>query len=152
MGVRDQYGLAGQGSVADMYSTPLTADQESAYQAWKARLPHDLQNEADYDLRGAFLASVKADGRLHMTDKFKKPNHMTFSDGSQYSTPQTPGGTWVDSGKPNASNPRENAWVYWPTPYVAGQHNLAELGGYFQQQERGNTVVYPTSYRMPRRR
>ncbi len=42
----------------DNYTTQLTPQQEQMYQAWRSKLPEDLQNESDYDLRGAFLAIV----------------------------------------------------------------------------------------------
>jgi hypothetical protein len=124
------------------YDTTLTASQEAAFQAWRAALPKDLQNTTDYDLRGAYLASAQADGRDHMTDQFKKPNHITFSDGSQYSTPETPGGHWSGAGE---------RWAYWPSDYVAGQHTMQDLADYFARNEKGSAVIYPSDYRMPGR-
>jgi hypothetical protein len=68
----------------DPYSTPLSLHDEAAYQAWKIQnAPRD--SGADYDLRGAYLAGMQRDpDNGHMGDRFKKPNHPTFSDQSQY--------------------------------------------------------------------
>jgi hypothetical protein len=137
--------------VADRYTTQLSPEQERAYQAWRANLPADLQNESDYDLRGAFLASVQADGRAHMTDRFKKPNHITFSSGSQYSTPAQPGGQWMETGTVNALAPQSgNSYVFWASPENANHHSMNALSNYFNRHEQGNSVVYPLGFRLPR--
>lgn len=139
--------------MADPYTTQLSPEQEQAFQVWRARLPRDLQNDGDYDLRGAFLSSVKADGRLHMTDTYKKPNHMTFSDGSQYSTPHHQGGHWSDTGVPNALAPASgNSYVFWGSPENIKQHSVNALASYFDQYEPGNAFVAPINYNLPRRR
>jgi len=114
-------------------------------------LPPTLQNSQDYDLQGAYLDAAKANGRLHMTDKFKKPNHMTFSDGSQYSTPQTQGGRWVGTGQPNPSNPAEDQFLFWASPYNLTQHPMSVMEEYFRANEKGNPVIYPINYRLPQR-
>lgn len=136
--------------MADNYTTQLTPDMEAAYQQWRAKLPRDLQNEVDYDLRGAFLDSVKADGRLHMTDKFKKPNHITFSDGSKYSTPANPGGQWLPTGQRNPLMPNQDQFAFWASPANARRSGINDLNNYFNQYEQGNAVIYPSSYRLPR--
>ena len=141
--------LAGYGA---QYDTALSPQQEKLFQIWRAKLPRELQNESDYDLRGAFLASAKTDGRLHMTDRFKKPNHMTFSDGSQYSNPQMQGGRWLESGIPNPSTPGQSAFAFWASPQNLREHSASALGGYFNEYEQGNVPVLPISYQLPRGR
>lgn len=68
------------------------------YQAWRAKLPKELQYEGDYDLRGFYgkHPDFTAAPGQHMTDEFKRPNHPTFSDESRYYNPQTAylGGHW----------------------------------------------------------
>lgn len=66
------------------YDTPLSVQEEEKFQTWKAQMaPKD--SGADYDLRGAFKAGVTPDPETkHWPDTFKKPNHPTFSDQSQY--------------------------------------------------------------------
>lgn len=70
------------------FDTPLTDEQERRYQRWRATLPRLLQYEGDYDLRGYWLdpKTVKrgVKDRQHFTDKYKKPNHPTFSVESKY--------------------------------------------------------------------
>lgn len=118
------------------YETRLPDDQEVAYERWKATLPPDLQNEGDYDLRGAFQIQASTGVGGHMTDRFKKPNHMTFSDESQYSTPTMPGGHWADAGG--------GRYGFWASPTNAQQHSLGDLTRYFQQNEPGNTFIAPS--------
>jgi hypothetical protein len=81
-------------AAAGPYDTPLTPEQEQQFQLWKQQYaPRD--SGMDYDLRGAFLEGVKRDEASgHWTDQFKKPNHPTFSDQSQYSSREHPGGHW----------------------------------------------------------
>jgi hypothetical protein len=66
------------------FETKLSPSEERAFRAWKHRnAPHD--SGADYDLRGAFKAGLEPDKETgHWPDTFKKPNHETFSDESQY--------------------------------------------------------------------
>jgi hypothetical protein len=128
------------------YDTPLKPNQAAAYQQWRLKLPNDLRNTADYDLQGAYLAAMQADGRLHMGDQFKKPNHMTFSDGSQYSTPQKQGGHWSNTGIPNPANPNDGQYVFWASPYNVSQHPIMGMQDYFRAVEPGNTAIYNIPY------
>ena len=89
--VKYEYGLGGT------LGTALFPAQESAYQTWRSKLPKRLQYEGNYDLRGFWKENPKftaVEGQ-HMTDKFKLPNHPTFSNESQYYD-ETPGqgGYW----------------------------------------------------------
>jgi hypothetical protein len=95
------------GGVFDDYNTRLGLADEQAYQAWKMiHAPND--SGADYDLRGAYASDMQRDPVSgHMGDRFKKPNHPTFSDQSQYAVgdqrdragfwvgPEGPGQTFV---------------------------------------------------------
>ncbi len=72
------------------YETTLTAGAEESFGKNRKRLYGDDTGE-DYDLRGAYAAGQTRDGRGHMTDQFKKPNHPTFSNESQYAEHGTPG-------------------------------------------------------------
>jgi len=82
------------------YNSALSESQEAQYQAWRATLPRPLQYEGDYDLRGYWLdpETVKdnvKDGQ-HFIDRYKKPNHPTFSVESRYATGDDArlAGTW----------------------------------------------------------
>ena len=73
------------------FNTKLTPQEEVAFQSWKQRnAPRD--SGEDYDLRGAFKAGLQPDPETgHWPDTFKKPNHPTFSDESQYAQYGKPG-------------------------------------------------------------
>lgn len=77
--------------------TALLPMQEQAYQSWRGKLPARLQYEGNYDLKGFWRENPRftATEGQHMTDKFKLPNHPTFSNESQYYD-ETPGqgGYW----------------------------------------------------------
>ena len=93
------------------YETKLTADEEPAYAAWKAKnSPND--SGFDYDLRGAFKAGFTRDNPdAHMGDQFKKPNHPTFSDQSQYAAnAPSKAGTWDG----DTYVPHKTADALWP--------------------------------------
>lgn len=66
------------------FNTYLTPEQERLYQLWKIKNGYGKTAEFDYDLRGAWLANDRADGKGHWTDEYKKPNHPTFSTHSNY--------------------------------------------------------------------
>lgn len=118
------------------YNTPLTPTQEAAFQKWAAANPR-LGNTYDYDARGFWLSGAKSGDNGHGDDAWKKPNHPTFSDLSNYHGPYTPGGKWsqLQGGKwqfaPNASNPH----------YVGDE----DLQAYWQRAEapQGNRLVMP---------
>lgn len=66
------------------YDTKLSPIEEQQFQEWKQQYaPND--SGGDYDLRGAFKAGLRPDPKTgHWPDTFKKPNHPTFSNESQY--------------------------------------------------------------------
>jgi len=85
------------GAVGDDYNTDLGSD-EPKFQSWKKQhAPND--SGYDYDLRGAYKAKMTKDPESqHWKDRFKKPNHPTFSDESQYATgaQRDRAGHWVE--------------------------------------------------------
>jgi ribosomal protein S17E len=86
------------------YDTKLNSQQELAFRAWKQKYyPND--SGEDYDLRGAFLVNAVPGPDGHGTDRFKKPNHPTFSAESQYASPQAASseedGPWNDGKQPS---------------------------------------------------
>jgi len=89
----------------NQYETSLTPQEETKFQDWKQQnAPND--SGFDYDLRGAFKAGVQPDVATgHWPDTFKKPNHLTFSDQSQYAKDRPDlAGTWQGD-------------TYYPAPY-----------------------------------
>ena len=113
--------FADGGGVGDDYNTRVP--NEAAFQAWKAQTaPND--SGADYDLRGAYLANMRRDPENgHMGDRFKKPNHPTFSDQSQYAVgdQRSRAGHWVGPEGPDQT-------FVPPAPYADGGAAL-DAGG-----------------------
>lgn len=121
---------------AKMYNTPLSNAEAVAFQKWRAGLPRNLQNMSDYDLQGAWKASAKEAGNGHLPDTWKKPNHPTFSQGSQYSgVDGNVGGNWVEQ--------RDGSWMFVASPTNLKHFNQQQLRNYFEEAEPGNQVVFP---------
>jgi hypothetical protein len=116
------------------YDTPLSVRDEAAYRAWAAQYPRGAQT-SDYDMRGWWKEHGSVDpGAGHFEDKFKKPNHPTFSDESIYSgVGGNQGGRWtkLDGGK----------WSFTPGKTNLQTHGAAALQQYFQRVEPGNTLI-----------
>jgi len=101
---------------------------DPAFDAWKARnAPKDSGFDYDHyaqfkDLNGA---DPSKDSRGHGTDKYKRPNHPTFSDQSVYSNPKTPGGKWSPDGA-----------TYTPSDWMkSDKKRMEDLKGYMQSRE-----------------
>lgn len=118
--------------LTDQYNTQLSPEDETKYQAWAKKLGPQ-GNTYDYDLRGAWASGAGQAANGHFPDTFKKPNHPTFSDQSQYSTPQTPGGKWEQQ--------PDKSWSFTTSPFQAKYHSADELQQYFKRVEPGNKVV-----------
>ncbi len=70
--------------------TKLQSAEEKKYQQWRTTLPTNLQYEGDYDLRGFYKDNPTWSPNIpgqHMTDRYKLPNHPTFSNESMYYLP-----------------------------------------------------------------
>ncbi len=121
------------------YNTPLSPKQEQAFQKW-ARQEGREYDQVDYDTRGAWrdLTSgnmAEADNG-HLGDKYKKPNHPTFSDQSIYhGVDGHHGGAWT----PGANNTMS---------FTAGETQRKlwspeRLQRYFQEVEPNVQLVIP---------
>ena len=76
------------------FNTEISDDDYIKYLEWRNFLPDNFKSVYDYDLRGLFLDKEELDKfnksflsdpeNAHMTDKYKKPNHPTFSNESQW--------------------------------------------------------------------
>lgn len=118
------------------YDTIVPQARQTEYQSWLAQLPANLQQggSRDYDLQGAFMAGAQPQAG-HLTDQFKKPNHMTFSNESQYSGRNGEvGGEWRQSGQ---------RWIFYASPTNLKYHSAEELKDYFKKYEPGNKLVLP---------
>ena len=121
------------------YNTQLSSVDEDKFLQWAAS-NNKMRDLEDYDLRGAWKAGALTGG--HGPDTYKKPNHPTFSNESMYSTPQTPGGEWQQSG---------DNWAFWASPQNMQNMGMQGLSEYFRQVEPGNNVIFPVNYQLPRR-
>jgi len=122
-------------------NTKLTPEEEARFLKWAAPRMGDLE---DYDLRGAWKANAQAASNGHLPDTFKKPNHPTFSQESQYSTPDQMGGQWLNDGR--------GGWVFMASPL--NMNNLGAMGllDYFKQREPDAMPVLPINYDLRRGR
>lgn len=117
--------------MSGQYNTQLSPDEESAYQAWAKE--HGREKDVfNYDLRGAWKelqsGTMSEDERGHLGDKYKKPNHPTFSTESIYNGKDGyQGGVWSREGNVDIYTPQHKL-----TPEQAKRLRL-----YFAQNEEG---------------
>ena len=126
------------------YNTPLSSQEEIGYKAWLNTVHPNQRNTYDYDLQGYYKAAIdKVDpkrftlavdpkGNLHFDDRFKKPNHYTFSTDSQYNGRDGYyGGQWTDLGN--------GKWSFAVHP--SNLYSNKELRDYFNRNEKGNLLI-----------
>jgi hypothetical protein len=118
---------------SDQYNTQLSPQDEAAYQAW-AQQNNRARDVYDYDVRGWWKSGAAIDDRNHGTDQFKKPNHPTFSDESQYhGVNGMQGGHWNQ--QPDGS--------FDFTPGGTNMYTTPQLQNYFKRVEPGNELNVP---------
>lgn len=111
-----------------LLQTELTPTAEALFQQQAADRMGDTQ---DYDLRRAW--AEKGGGAFppppaHLEDMGGKlPNHPTFSVESPYSTPEQPGGHWVEL--------PDGRWSFWPSQTNYDQFGRGNLQDYFDRYE-----------------
>lgn len=71
------------------YNTPIPAEKAQDYDLWKFQQSRKMGRDVtgdniDYDVQGFYMKNAQQSGNGHGPDTFKKPNHPTFSDQSQY--------------------------------------------------------------------
>jgi hypothetical protein len=86
------------------FNTDLSAQDEKKFQKWLDKTSKNKGRDVSldlitYDLRGFWKSGggkFSETPEAHATDKFKKPNHITFSDESVYHNTENPrGGKWI---------------------------------------------------------
>ncbi len=124
----------------ERYNTQLSPQDEAAFQSWTQQqskaVGRDVSGDTyDYDLRGWWQANPNASlSGGHLTDQFKKPNHPTFSDQSQYhGVDGMQGGQWQ----------QQSDGSYAFTPGATNVFSVPELQDYFARVEKGNTLNAP---------
>lgn len=122
--------MAAPPDFSDMFNTQLEQQEEAAFQDYIAKSGRS-RDLADYDMRGAFKAGLTGkDG--HLPDTYKKPNHPTFSDESQYSGGAYQGGKWEK---------QDGRWTYTPSGINLLYHGGNGLQDYFNRVEPDSTLI-----------
>jgi len=133
------------------FNTKLTPEEEQDFQQWVAQESEKTGRDKfrdleDYDLKGAWKevqkGTMSEDERGHLGDKYKKPNHPTFSDQSIYHGTKDPktgvkyeGGSW---GKEDDKD------TYTPSKHVLKMHGAEGLSSYFNEVEPDAMLKIPT--------
>ena len=119
------------------YNTKLTDKEEKQFQEWAAK-ENKLKDTYDYDLRGFWKDKQSFADNGHGSDKYKKPNHPTFSDQSQYhGTEGKQGGKWTEDTKGNVS--------FTPSETNLKNMSAEQLRQYFDKFEPGVKLNLPDS-------
>jgi hypothetical protein len=90
-------------------------------------------SDANYDYASAAAAGEKPDPVTgHLSDRFKLPNHITFSDDSMYAGDGA--GKWRQVGK---------QWHFTPGSVNLQHHSMDELRTYFKKYEPDSVLEEP---------
>lgn len=77
------------------FNTQVPPELQEQYEQWRQQNVPQGDNGEDYDYGGAFMDNEQRKGpNGHLTDAYKKPNHPTFSNESEYDTGLYPAGQW----------------------------------------------------------
>ena len=136
--------LTDERDFSSKYNTELSPDDEKRFRAWAMENGRE-RDVYDYDLRGAWKellsGEMKEADNGHLGDKYKKPNHPTFSDQSIYSGKNgNVGGKWDTT---------ENGKTRF-TPSATNLRNMSveELKDYFRKIEPGVVLDIPVEYEL----
>lgn len=118
--------------LTNQYNTPLTTQQLIDYNS-----KFKPSDSYDYDMQGWYKANPNANpntNNVHYPDTFKKPNHPTFSNQSQYhGIAGNQGGIWQQQ--------KDGSYTF--TPGATNLQNFApeELQDYFDKVEPTNKLL-----------
>jgi hypothetical protein len=111
------------------FNTKLSASEEREFMAWAVE-NNRLGDLYDYDMRGAWKeltsGSMQQADNGHLGDRYKKPNHPTFSTQSKYASRSNPGGVWEE---------RNGATVFKPSRQTIRRFGKDGLMSYAQRAE-----------------
>lgn len=122
------------------YNTPIPPNRQQDYNNWsqqqqKTTGKNPENDKYDYDVNGYFLSGQGTDARGHADDQFKKPNHPTFSDFSQYNNHEgNVGGHWDLKNK-----------TFTPSATNLKHYDAGDLQDYFNKQEPDYKLNMPSS-------
>jgi len=121
------------------YNATLTPEEEAKFQAWAKDHPKQARDTYDYDVRGAWKANLVAEPGKHGTDRFKKPNHPTFSTQSDLNGKEgLRGGVWGED--------KSGQVQFTPSKLNLQMHSPEELARYFKEREPGVKLVLPEDH------
>jgi hypothetical protein len=133
------------------YNTKLSVQEESQFKQWtdaqsKVLKRNISKDDSDYDLRGYWLnKNDKPEEAGHMPDKYKKPNHPTFSNESIYHGEPDPKGGAFDGGKWSGND--KSGWTFEPTyRMLTTTHKVEDLKRYMADNEKGVKLKLPRLY------
>ena len=122
-----------------LYNTPLNNDEAQQFQSWASQQSgavgrNVMDDLHDYDLQGWWKANPNTDlSGAHLVDTYKKPNHPTFSDQSQYhGVDGNEGGQWMQND--------DKTWSFTPGKTNYDNHPVNQLQDYFSRVEPGNQL------------
>lgn len=117
------------------FKVPETFDQLKEYLTGKMADDYDYESAFnDPEIYKKWMEEeTKNPGKGHWSDKYKKPNHMTFSIESVYSSPDKLGGRWIW---------QNNKDYFITSPYLESQHRLDEYLDYFSKHEPNVGLIY----------
>ena len=115
------------------HNTELTPEEEVKFNQWAGDRKADVY---DYDLKGYFKENPDVPlTNAHLVDKYKKPNHITFSNESQYANEITPGGQWENLGR--------GKFNFIPATHTVERYGPDQLKGYFSEHEKSSNLILP---------
>lgn len=114
------------------YNTGLTQKEFDKFYDWALKKYGSLKSlvyeMGTYDVQGSWKSgdAFKTNYRGHGTDKWKKPNHKSFSTESVYHSSETPGGRWIKT--PSGSQ-------FHPSEITLDLYGVDEVKKYFKEHE-----------------
>ena len=127
-----------QPDFSHLYNTTIPAEREAEFYKWAYDMTqktghNPIKDRFDYDVNGLFMSGLGTDERGHATDRFKKPNHPTFSKESMYSGKGgLMGGEWIEKG---------GKTYYKPSDTNLKMYGSDSLRQYFKENEPDVTLM-----------
>jgi len=105
-----------------------------SFEDWYKTVPEEKNDTAMYSLKEAYanepyslMQKFASNPKQHLYDTYKKPNHWTFSNQSNFSTPQTPGGRW--------SLNKDSIDMFTPSAQNYNSHGIQAFNNYMKTRE-----------------
>lgn len=127
------------GNIIEKPNKNMTLEQFMKYISDTGRMSNDYDYESFYNDKGMFNKWLENEllhpSSAHFYDKYKKPNHITFSEESIYSNENMKGGRWIN----------EDGKTY----FIPTDINIKNAGGedklreYFKIHEPGIILSFP---------